>query len=76
MDLDIQAEDLRRTRDTVLGLISEHTGQARDTVERDSLRDRWFSADQLGYGFVDQLISSIDHVTPGRPHSVGLAGVR
>lgn len=77
VDIEIQADDLRRTRDTVLGLISQHTGQDRDTVERDSRRDRWFSAEQaLDYGFVDHLISSIDHVTPGRQHSIGLAGVR
>src|SRR5918995_907125 len=63
----IQAEDLRNTRDTVIGLIAAHTGQDRETVERDSRRDRWFSAeDALAYGFVDQVISSVDHVTPAR----------
>ena len=77
VDIEIQADDLRHTRDTVLGLIAEHTGQDRNTVERDSRRDRWFSAEQaLVYGFVDQLVSSIDHVAPGRSHSLGLAGVR
>ncbi|MDZ5661588.1 ATP-dependent Clp protease proteolytic subunit [Nocardioides sp. zg-1308] len=77
VDIEIQADDLRHTRDTVLGLIAAHTGQDRDTVERDSRRDRWFSAEQaLDYGFVDQLISSIDHVTPARPQGIGLAGVR
>ena len=77
VDIEIQADDLRHTRDTVLGLIAEHTGQDRETVERDSRRDRWFSAeDALAYGFVDQVISSVDHVTPGRQRPVGLAGVR
>jgi ATP-dependent Clp protease protease subunit len=77
VDIEIQADDLRHTRDTVLGLISQHTGQDRDTVERDSRRDRWFSAEQaLDYGFVDQLISSIDHVTPTHVNTIGLAGAR
>ena len=77
VDIELQAEDLRRTRDTVLALIAEHTGQDRDTVERDSRRDRWFSAEQaLDYGFVDRVVDSIDHVRPGRPHAVGLAGAR
>lgn len=77
VDIELQAEDLRRTRDTVLALIAEHTGQDRDTVERDSRRDRWFSAGQaLDYGFVDRVVDSIDHVSPGRPHAVGLAGAR
>ena len=77
VDIEIQADDLRHMRDTVLGLIAEHTGRPRETVERDSRRDRWFSAQQaLAYGFVDQVISSVDHVTPARPRNVGLAGVR
>jgi ATP-dependent Clp protease, protease subunit len=77
VDIEIQADDLRHTRDTVLGLISEHTGQSRETVERDSRRDRWFSAtDALTYGFVDQVISSVDRVTPPQAHTVGLAAAR
>jgi ATP-dependent Clp protease protease subunit len=77
VDIEIQADDLRQTRDTVLGLIAEHTGQSRETVERDSRRDRWFSAEQaLAYGFVDHVITSIDDVTPGQRHGMGLAGAR
>ena len=63
-------------RDTVIALVSKHTGQSRETVERDSRRDRWFSADDaLTYGFVDQVITSVDHVTPAHQRPVGLAGV-
>ena len=42
MDIEIQAKDLRHTRDTVLALVAEHTGQSVETIERDSRRDRWF----------------------------------
>ena len=77
VDIEIQADDLRHTRDTVLGLIAEHTGQPRETVERDSRRDRWFSAPQaLDYGFVDRIISSVDLVTPAGRRSMGLAAAR
>ncbi len=77
VDIEIQAEDLRHTRDTVLGLIAEHTGQDRDTVERDSRRDRWFSAEQAqDYGFVDRVISTVDDVTPGQRRGAGLAVTR
>ena len=77
VDIEIQADDLRHTRDTVLGLIAEHTGQPRETVERDSRRDRWFSAPQaLDYGFVDRIITSVDHVTPAGRRSMGLAAAR
>lgn len=77
VDIEIQADDLRRTRDTVIGLVSRHTGQSRESVERDSRRDRWFDAEEaLAYGFVDQVISSVDDVTPARQRSVGLGGAR
>jgi ATP-dependent Clp protease, protease subunit len=70
MDIEIQAKDLRYTRDTVLALVAEDTGQPVDTIERDSRRDRWFSAQEaLTYGFVDQVVASVDDVAPsgGRP---------
>ncbi len=73
-DIAIQAEDLRRTRDTVLGLIAADTGQEVATVERDSRRDRWFSADEArDYGFVDHVIESAEDVlpTPRRPIGLG-----
>lgn len=77
VDIEIQADDLRHTRDTVLALVAEHTGQDRDTVERDSRRDRWFSAEEaLDYGFVDRVITDVDDVTPGHRHALGLAGAR
>jgi ATP-dependent Clp protease protease subunit len=76
MDIAIQADDLRHTRDTVLALISEDTGQEVATVERDSRRDRWFSAEEaLAYGFVDAVVSSIDEVRSvvRRPLGLGVA---
>jgi ATP-dependent Clp protease protease subunit len=73
VDIEIQAEDLRQTRDTVLGLVASHTGQSRETVERDSRRDRWFSAAQaLDYGFVDKVITTVDDVTPRHRRGLGL----
>jgi ATP-dependent Clp protease protease subunit len=66
MDIAIQADDLRHTRDTVLALISHDTGQDVETVERDSRRDRWFSAEEAvaygKHGFVDAVVRSIDEV--------------
>jgi ATP-dependent Clp protease, protease subunit len=76
MDIAIQADDLRHTRDTVLALISQDTGQDVETVERDSRRDRWFSAaEALDYGFVDAVVSSIDEVQSvvRRPLGLGVS---
>ncbi len=76
-DIAIQADDLRRTRDTVLGLIAADTGQAVDTVERDSRRDRWFSAEEArAYGFVDHVVSSVEDILPRGQHPVGLGARR
>ncbi len=76
MDIAIQADDLRHTRDTVLGLISDDTGQDVETVERDSRRDRWFSAEEaLAYGFVDRIVETMDDVRPASVRPLGL-GVR
>ncbi len=72
-DIAIQADDLRRTRDTVLGLIAEDTGRPVDVVERDSRRDRWFTAEEaLEYGFVDQVVESAEDVLPGPRRPIGL----
>ena len=73
-----QAKDLRYTRDTVLALVAEDTGQSVETIERDSRRDRWFSAEEArAYGFVDHVVASVDDVAPsGNRPLVGLGVAR
>ncbi len=74
MDIAIQADDLRRTRDTVLACIAEDTGQSVEQVEEDSRRDRWFTArEALDYGFIDTIVSSLDDVMPARRTPIGLS---
>ena len=65
VDVELQADELRHTRDTVLGLIAEHTGQSVERVREDSLRDRWFTAQEaLAYGFVDAVAERLTDVRP------------
>jgi ATP-dependent Clp protease protease subunit len=65
VDVELQAEDLRHTRDTVLGLIALHTGQPVERIREDSLRDRWYTAEEArAYGFVDQVVTDLDSVRP------------
>lgn len=72
-DVELQAEDLRHMRDTVLGIIAEDTGQPLERIFEDSLRDRWYTATQaLDYGFVDEIVSSFDAVAPPVRRPVGL----
>ena len=76
VDIELQANDLRHTRDTVLGLIADDTGQPFDRVFTDSLHDRWYSArEALDYGFVDKIVGSFDDVAPPlrRPLGLGIA---
>lgn len=72
MDIAIQADDLRRTRDTVLGCIAEDTGQSFEQIEADSRRDRWFSATEaLAYGFVDAIVEGPE-LFPAPHRRIGL----
>jgi ATP-dependent Clp protease protease subunit len=64
-DVEIYAEQLERIGTTLLRLISEHTGQPVETVERDSRRDRWFTAEEArAYGLIDHILNRVDDVRP------------
>ena len=65
VDVELQAEDLRHTRDTVLGIIAEDTGQPIERIFEDSLRDRWYTAQEaVDYGFVDAIVDNFEQVMP------------
>jgi ATP-dependent Clp protease, protease subunit len=77
VDIELQADALRYTRDTVLGLIAEHTGQSIDVIVEDSQRDRWYTAEEArAYGFVDEVVDSLMVVRPRNQHTVGLGASR
>jgi ATP-dependent Clp protease, protease subunit len=64
-DVEIYAEQLERVSNTLLRLISEHTGQPVETIDRDSRRDRWFSAEEArSYGLIDHILDRVDDVRP------------
>ncbi|GAA4967484.1 ATP-dependent Clp protease proteolytic subunit [Yinghuangia aomiensis] len=72
VDIELQANDLRHTRDTVLGLIAEDTGQPIDRVFEDSLHDRWYTArEALEYGFVDGIVESFAEIAPRGSRRIG-----
>lgn len=73
VDVEVQAEDLRHTVDTVLRIIAEDTGQPFDRVYDDSLHDRWFTAAQAAeYGFIDHIVDSFAQIVPPR-HRIGIS---
>jgi ATP-dependent Clp protease, protease subunit len=64
-DIAIQAEQYKLTKREMAELIAQQTGQTVEQVERDSDRDRWFTARQaLDYGFIDQVVSGVEQM-PG-----------
>ncbi|MCC9174616.1 ClpP family protease [Arthrobacter sp. zg-Y179] len=64
-DVELQADDLRYTRDTVLRLIAEDTGQPVERIFADSLRDHWYTAEEaLDYGFIDAIAGSLAEFRP------------
>ena len=57
-DIAIQAEQIVYLKRMMAERIAFHTGQSIERIEKDSDRDRWFTADEaLEYGFIDQVIS-------------------
>jgi ATP-dependent Clp protease protease subunit len=73
VDIEVQADDLRHTVDTVLGLIAEDTGQPVERIFGDSLHDRWYTAAQArDYGFIDEIVASFGQVMPARRRPIGL----
>ena len=73
-DVEIYADQLERVGATLLRLTAEHTGQPIETVERDSRRDRWFTAEEArGYGLIDHILDRVDDVRPAiNRRSVGV----
>jgi ATP-dependent Clp protease protease subunit len=58
-DIKIQAEQMLHIKRQMAELIAQHTGQSLEQIERDSDRDRWFTAAEAKeYGFVDHVIKN------------------
>lgn len=58
-DIKIQAEQMIYTKQMLAERIALHTGQTVEQINRDSDRDRWFTAEQAkDYGIIDRVISA------------------
>jgi len=57
-DLSIEAREIIRLRKRLYEILSKHTGQTLEKVERDCDRNLWLEADEaIAYGLVDQVLS-------------------
>jgi len=73
VEVELQAGDLRHTREVVLGIIADDTGQPVERIFEDSLHDRWYTAaEALDYGFIDHIVDSFEQVMAVKKHHIGL----
>ena len=60
-DIDIHARDIMKMKQRINQILSNHTGQATDKVDKDTDRDYILQASEaVDYGLVDQVISKRD----------------
>ncbi len=57
-DIDIQAKEILRNKETIHCILAQHTGQPMERIRRDTERDFFMSSeDALKYGIIDKIIT-------------------
>ena len=57
-DIDIHAKEILKARDKLNRILSKHTGKTLKSIEKDTDRDRFMSADEAKeYGIIDQVLN-------------------
>ncbi len=60
-DIEIQAQEILRTRQKLNEILARHTGQAVDKIAEDADRDRWMSPEEaVEYGLIDRVLVGKD----------------
>ncbi|WGL50915.1 ATP-dependent Clp protease proteolytic subunit [Nocardioides sp. BP30] len=66
-DIEVQATRLERMTRRMLAITAERTGRSIEQVDADSVRDRWFTAQEAReYGLVDEVLDDVESVAPAR----------
>ncbi len=74
-DIKIQAEQMLFIKKRMASLIADHSGQTVEQIEKDSDRDRWFTAEAAReYGLID-FVYSTDADAPGKKGSAKMSDV-
>lgn len=64
-DIEIQAREIKKMKDTLIDILVNHTGRAREELSKDVERDFYLSAGQAKeYGLIDDVL--IKHVVKGK----------
>lgn len=57
-DIDIHAKEIMKIREQLNQMLSDHTGQTIETIDKDTERDNFMSAEEAAnYGMIDEVIS-------------------
>jgi ATP-dependent Clp protease, protease subunit len=60
-DIEIQAEEILKTKETLINVMARCTGQPTDRIREDSERDRFFAAqDAVKYGLCDEVLEELN----------------
>ncbi len=63
-DIDIHAKEILLIREKLNNILANHTGQDVDTIQKDTDRDNFLSADAaVEYGLIDKVLSNREHTT-------------
>ncbi len=62
-EIEIQAEEIQETKNRIINLYVEETGQPKEKVAADIEMDYWMTAEQaVEYGLIDKIIKSLDEI--------------
>ena len=58
-DIKIQADHIIHLREKLNGMLSEYTGQSIETIDKDTDRDNYMTAEEAcAYGIIDKVITN------------------
>ncbi|MDK2906615.1 ATP-dependent Clp protease proteolytic subunit [Petrotoga mexicana DSM 14811] len=64
MDIQIHAREILRLKDDLNNILSKHTGQSLEKIEKDTERDFFMNAQEaLNYGLIDKVITTKSEAT-------------
>ena len=62
-DLDIEAKEILRLRNRLYNILSEHTGQNAEKIEKDCDRNLWLEAEEaINYGLADRILQKAPEI--------------
>ena len=62
-DLEIQAKEILKSRDMLVGLYCESTGKDKKSIEKALDRDTWMSAEEaMKFGLLDKIVTSFKEI--------------